>query len=174
MVPIPTLEAGNVPLGRWACTVEEVENMYVQPGTREDLWSDWTTLTGALRALVGTVPAAWLSGSFISEKEHPGDIDCLYVIDTDDVLRVMNGGGLDASLLTSMARGQVKHTLGLNVDSYILEWCPTPGPRADAPDSYYLTRGYWDDFWGRLRNSDPRLESLPRRGYLEVVIDGYR
>lgn len=150
--------------------------MSAHPRTRREvLWRDWETLTAALRSLVGTIPAAWMSGSFVSDKVNPGDIDCLYVVDTEDVQSVVNAGGPDASLLMAMVSGpQVRGRLGLNVDSYLLEWCPTPGPRRDAPPDYYESRGYWDDFWARRRDTDPRLDAIPRRGYLEVIIDGYQ
>ena len=49
----------------------------------------------------------------------------------------------------------------------------------EEPSFYYVMRGYWDDWWMRLRNQAGAgqpidLEALPRRGYVEVILDGYR
>ena len=60
-------------------------------------------------------------------------------------------------------------------DSYVLEWMPSPGhQRPVGAEPYYGNRGYWDNLWVRVRDSDQRLDSVPRRGYLEVILDGYR
>lgn len=74
-----------------------------------------------------------------------------------------------------MSRSQVKQTFQLPVDSYVLEWTPTPGPGVPVGARGYLEqRGYWDDLWVRVKDTDDRLDSIPRRGYLEVIVDGYR
>jgi hypothetical protein len=115
-----------------------------------------------------------MSGSFFTDKTAPQDIDCVYLIDTADLQRVMRGGGPDAQLIWAVANSRAKSLLGLNVDAYILEWAPAPTAQPSSPTSYYETRGYWDDLWVRVRDADPRLDSIPRRGYLEVIVDGYR
>ncbi|WP_425564312.1 DUF6932 family protein [Nostocoides veronense] len=140
---------------------------------RQKLWSDWLQLTSLLKAVVGRVPAAWLSGSFLTDKPVPGDIDCLYIVDVDDVQAAMADAGR-ARVLDVIARNGVKSAFNLNVDSFVLEWCPASGAAGSAPPAYYQQRGYWDDLWVRYRDPDPRTESLPRRGFLEVTIDGYR
>ena len=70
--------------------------------------------------------------------------------------------------------GAGKTTFGLRVDSFVLEWWPTAGPGRPAIAQRYLeNRGYWDDLWSRRRSTDEREDSMPRVGYLEVIIDGY-
>ena len=143
---------------------------------RRAIWKQWLSLTRALRDVVGEIPACWLSGSFFTDKPVPGDIDCLYVIDTDRLAAVAASGRLDHIRFVALAtRGHVKAAFGIPVDSYMLEWVHTPGP--DVPvraRSYLEMRGYWDDLWVRVKDSDHRLDSIPRRGYLEVIIDGYK
>ena len=72
--------------------------------------------------------------------------------------------------------------LNVRVDAYLLGWrqliSPDPGHNPDH-SFYYVMRGYWDDWWMRLRNQAGAgqpidLEALPRRGYVEVILDGYR
>lgn len=149
--------------------------MYVQAGApREALWGDWITLTATMRRIVGHLPSAWMSGSFFTSKPTPGDIDCVYVVDIEDFQRAMDRQDADSAILWAIANNRSKDLLGLNVDSFVLEWFPTPGPEAVSPPGYYQWRGYWDDLWVRLKDSNPRLDSIPRRGYLEVTLDGYR
>jgi hypothetical protein len=128
-VPIPPLQSGQLPEGRWVCTPKEVEAMHVEPGApREAIWRDWIVLTATVRRIVGRVPSAWMSGSFFTDKPAPGDIDCIYLIDTDDVQRAMLRRDADSALLWTISRSGSKSRLNLNVDSYVLEWAPTPGP----------------------------------------------
>ncbi|MGH3241631.1 MAG: DUF6932 family protein, partial [Spirillospora sp.] len=176
----PQLVDGQLPPGRWVCTVEEVESSYVmgQPGEREAIWSEWRRLTSALRQVVGEVPACWLSGSFFSARPDPVDLDCVYLVDT---MRIQNATTNAAAsdpralgFLSATATGRIKGAYGMRVDSYILEWTPTLGTDPEPETKQYLeARGYWDDLWSRGHDADRRLDSVPRRGYLEVIIDGY-
>lgn len=168
-------------MGRWVCTSDEVETGFVIPdrGVRAAIWDDWVQLREALRAAVGWVPACWLSGSFFTNKGVPGDIDCLWLVEADRWVNAINSG--DQALQTfllSVASAQglsIKTAYGLKVDSYVLEWLPTAGPtRNVSAEPYFGNRGYWDDLWVRVKDSDARLDSIPRRGYLEVILDGYR
>ena len=82
---IPALVGGHLPLGRWPATPDEVAATFVPPhatAKRQQIWADWNTLTDAVKSAVGQLPAAWLSGSYFTEKPEPGDIDCVYLIDT--------------------------------------------------------------------------------------------
>ncbi|QXT62890.1 hypothetical protein KDB89_14375 [Tessaracoccus palaemonis] len=130
-------------------------------------------LTDTLRSNVGRVPAAWLSGSFLTDKPVPGDLDSVYVVDTADLQASMLDP-LKQRFVTVVAQSSVKKLLNIKVDSYILEWDPTDGPGPTSSPDYYSYRGYWDDLWVRQRDSDPRVDSVPRRGYVEVILDGYR
>lgn len=172
---LPSLEDGALPHGRWACVPSDIEAAFVRglAPQREQIWNDWLQLTEVLRRLVGSVPAAWVSGSFLTDKMVPGDLDTLYIVDTA-ALQAAWADQANRGLLLTIANNRTKADLHLNVDSFILEWHPMPGADRTAPDHYYLNRGYWDDLWIRRRNSDPRLASVPRRGYVEVMLDGYR
>lgn len=173
----PKLVDGQIPMGRWVCTVDEAETEYVtgRAGDREAIWSEWQRLTRAVKQAVGEVAACWLSGSLFTDKPDPADIDCVYVIDTDQLHVAAAADPRVAAFLVRVASGRVKHVYGMRVDSFILEWIPTSGPaRTPGAEQYFEDRGYWDDLWSRVKDADLRLDSIPRRGYLEVIIDGYK
>lgn len=177
MTAPPRIVDGQLPHGRWVCTEEEAKTAYVdgQPGDREAIWAEWQQITGALRAVVGEVPACWLSGSFFTDKPNPSDIDCLYIVDSDRLVRATQADVRHSWLLQTVAASQVKNTFGVRVDSYILEWKPTPGCDVlEGTQGYLQQRGYWDNLWCRVRDADARLDAIPRRGYLEVQLDGYK
>ena len=175
----PPLVNGHLPMGRWVCTLDEAESSYVPTDPadrRREIWDQWIDVTRALQSVVGEVAACWLSGSYFSNKPVPGDIDCLYVIDTDHLAQAAASGDRShLAFLHTVMTNRIKSTFGLHVDSFVLEWVPTPGPgRPVGAAGYLADRGYWDDLWVRVKDSDHRLDSIPRRGYLEVIIDGYR
>lgn len=174
---VPALQGDYLPHGRWACSPTDIETAFVtgRGPERAAIWQDWLRATALLKQLVGVVPAAWISGSFLSAKSVPGDIDSVFIIDTADLqIAQQQLGPSEWAIVLALAGGNGARTqLNLNVDSYILEWSPTPTPANNSPQDYYLRRGYWDDLWVRARDSDARLESIPRRGYAEVMIDGY-
>jgi hypothetical protein len=114
-----------------------------------------------------------MSGSFLTNKPDPNDVDCVYVIDHEAWQKGLHTPA--AGFLLAVAQSDVKSLFGLHVDSYVLEWVPTAGatPTA-AAQPYHMARGYWDDLWVRQRDLNPRLDAIPRRGYLEVMLDGYQ
>ena len=172
---LPPLQNGALPHGRWVCEPGDVEAAFVHglAPERQKIWDDWVQLTDTLRSKVGRVPAAWLSGSFLTDKPVPGDLDSVYVVDVADY-QAARLDPLRQQFVTVVAMNWVKPLLNISVDSFILEWDPTPGPMRTSSPDYYSNRGYWDDLWVRQRDLDPRLESIPRRGYVEVILDGYR
>jgi hypothetical protein len=172
---LPALVDGALPLGRWSATPEEVEAAFVtgQSTTRQQIWADWLELTSALREVAGVVPAAWLSGSFVTDKADPGDVDSVYLIEWP-ILRTAHADPQRASFIEVVARSGAKELFGLSVDSFILEWWPRTGTKRVGWTRQYLEdRGYWDDLWSRQRSPDSRLDAMPRRGYVEVMLDGY-
>lgn len=175
----PALIDGHLPMGRHVCTLAEVERAYVPDAPadrRREIWTQWVGLTGALQSALGEVAACWLSGSFFSSKPVPGDIDCLYVVDIARLAKLSaTEDPAAAGLVYAAATGGIKRT-GAMIDSYVLTWVPTPGVERDNPiqDQYHRNHGYRDDLWSRVRDVDRRLGAIPRRGYLEVLIDGYR
>jgi hypothetical protein len=163
-------------MGRWHCEIAEVESRFVTglSPLRQKIWEDWKDATKAIQSTTGEVAACWVSGSFVTDTIDPSDIDCVYLIRLD-LLAVAMGDVSKAHFLDLVSRSQLK-TFGIMVDSYIIPWDPHPGVSPTTQDhwNYLQRRGYWDDFWGRVKDPDPSMEILPRRGYLEVSLDGYR
>ncbi|NNG20879.1 hypothetical protein HJ590_15200 [Naumannella sp. ID2617S] len=176
-MPIPPLDNGVLPHGRWSVSREELYAFAQGLGDvdrRSKLLTDWDELTNALREVVGSVAACWLSGSFFTSKDWPNDLDVVYWVHRDQI--VQSRGDADKALfLQLVADSQVK-SLGLELDSYLLAWWPRPGSHrgsAERKRDYLESRGYWDDLWCRVRDPDLKRDKLIRRGYVEVIIDGY-
>ncbi|WP_093579114.1 DUF6932 family protein [Geodermatophilus amargosae] len=138
---------------------------------------EWQQAAAALREVV-PVCAAWLGGSFLSETLEPNDIDCVWVVD-EGLLNTARADPETRRYLSLFANGLIRQD-DMRVDCSILPWRPRPGiEMEDARDQEYaMWRGYWDDFWQRVRNGPkgaPRTtaDALPRRGYVEVVLDGF-
>jgi hypothetical protein len=173
---IPPLVGTSLPLGRWHCEMHEVESTFVNGASqsRQQIWKDWVDLTTAVRATVGEVAACWLSGSFLTDKSEPADIDCVYII-RHELVEAALADVRTAWFLQQVATSGLR-SRGVSVDSYVLPWAPQPGVQPITPQqrAYLAARGYWDDLWGRMKDPEPRMQTLPRRGYLEVNLDGYR
>lgn len=176
MHPLTFNALGCLPMGRHVVTMEEARSYAGLPDSthRQALWDDFEDLTSQVRGAVGRVPACWMGGSYFTDKTQPGDIDVVYVLDHDDVAACDEEA---KKLLNLLKGGLVKSYLGLKVDAYFLDWWPRPGIHrgsADRGTVYLENRGYWDDLWSRLREtSRPPVDRLPRRGYLEVIVDDY-
>lgn len=183
MLPPLDPATGLLPLGRHVCSADEVEIAFVKDlqffgsPTRSTIWGHWNDALRFLQSAV-TVHAAWIGGSFTTSKWDPEDVDVTFVINAEDMRR---RGPAEQQIITLFAEARVKSQLGLHVDSYALPWecLPSPGQGMNPfEDPYYITRGYWDDWWQRARRgpkgSPPAPEdALPRRGYLEVLISDY-
>lgn len=181
---IPALDAvtGHLPPGRYRCATTDVKARFVDGlhPRRAVVWNDWQHVTETVQRLTG-VCAVWLSGSFVSAKADPDDIDCLYLLPEDKVnqVRLLNPAG--ALFLSRLAMGrELRNLFNVAVDTYLLSWRPNPkmSARDDLDRQYQRQRGHWDDFWQRLRSgakgNPPSLsDALPRRGYLEVMVDGF-
>lgn len=175
-MPLPALVDGALPLGRWPATLSEVEDVFVTglSSRRQEVWGDWLELTAALRDVV-TLPAVWLGGSFFTDKAEPGDLDSVYIVEWAAAkVALMHPDPRRAELVQAVASCQVKKFFEVPVDSFILEWMPTPGPGSPLiAREYRDRRGYWDDLWSRQRSPDARADAIPSRGYVEVIFDGY-
>lgn len=180
---LPGLDGLAIPPGRFRVTTEDIVATWLdapqlaQSTTRRPIWEHWMEAQARLREVV-PVAMAWLGGSFLSPKLDPGDLDCVWVID-ETMLTVAGMDPDRARLIALFANNQLQN-VGIPVDSFVLAWRRRPGTRPRDPlDHQYLqARGYWDDFWQRTRTgtkgSEPhRDDALPRRGYLEVVLDGF-
>jgi hypothetical protein len=165
MIPALVEATGALPLGRYPATLDEVASRYATNDRRRKIWADFLKSTGMVRALA-TIHSVWLSGSYLTGKDQPGDIDTVYWVTANDP-RAMQA-------LVLMTRQHALKTSGLDVDFYALPYEPTPGHRSVGQRQYSEARGYWDDLWSRIKSTNPDIEKLIRRGYLEVIIDGYQ
>jgi len=184
-VPVPSFDVdGFLPPGRYRATVDEVHARFVGPypkgHQRQQIWGDWPTVTGLLRQTVAEVAAAWLGGSFLSTKDQPNDLDCLYVVSVDKMTQLSPVQAKTLEQLTDPSPQGFRSKYGLQIDPYLLAWQlnPQSGPRNSQDVTYCQWRGYWDDFWQRRRSGGkmglPKPEDgLPRRGYVEVILDDY-
>lgn len=185
-MPIPDLSAeGMLPLGRFSCTLEALEDRFVDDpqfvtsSTRSQIFEDFLAVVGLLRAFApDLIECVWIGGSFVTDRLDPDDIDCLFVL---------HGPTFDA-LPSNAARSRVKRfntkdyvrsQLNMRVESFLLIRVPFANPWTKGgvhPEAapYTQVRGAWDDWWLRTRTGEapdepPRIESAePRRGYLEV------
>ena len=160
----------GIPHGRWSGTITEVAAAYAADGRRQKLWNDWLDLTAFIRNATGRIACAWIGGSFLTGKERPGDIDCVYFIPHDTPRT-------DAALmaLSLLRKGQVTATLGLEVDAFSVVYWPSPDlvcPESGDVAAYLRRRAYWDVLWSRRRTAKED-RGLPVGGYVEVMIDGY-
>jgi hypothetical protein len=172
---IPDLVDGMLPLGRFPSTAVEI-SAWAVPDTqrRSKLLNDWQELTAALQQATGGVAASWLSGSYFTDKECPGDLDVVFWVHHDLYENLSDDAAQLISVVNSERGAQ---QLGLELDAFVRSWWPRAGTGFGSTDSrkeYLQIRGYWDDLWSRKRHADPKVDKVPRRGYLEVIHDGYR
>lgn len=142
---------------------------------RLKIWEQFAKVTQKLRDTL-PVAAVWIGGSFVTHKVEPSDIDAVYIIDQNKY-SILSETGKKRVTLYAMDGGLFNH--GIRVDSHVLDWTPHPELDWDNPlqIDYLKSRGYWDDFLQRHAEDKnaPLIEdnAIPRRGYLEVILDGY-
>ena len=176
----PLSPLGHLPQGRYQTDLVEVEQRFVHnlDPIRSDLWNE---LRQAMTWVRGAVPlcAIWLAGSFTSNKPQPEDIDVLFWVDSREAAKVPQGSQ-NSQLLSVFSNQQAKTVLNLRLDTYLVAWVSDPASTHSTEVlDYFTNRGYWDDWWQRLRSGPKSAaptpsDSLPRRGYLEVIIDGFQ
>lgn len=176
-LPVIDPNTGALPPGRFRATVDELAEAFATNDHRRALLTEWLHATDLLRDAT-PVCVAWIGGSFLTSKDLPGDIDSLYMIDAQHVPPPDSDAG---QVLTAFSTpGFLTDKMQLRVDSFLLLWHSNATPANDHPDirSYYVRRGYWDDLWSKQRSgpkgaTPQRLDSHPRRGYVEVILDGF-
>jgi hypothetical protein len=147
---------------------------------RQRLWADWESATSLLRRHVH-VNAAWLYGTFLSENPEPEMVSCVYWAE-DMELAKARLDPTSANILRAFAeRGKVRRIVGLQVDTYLMAChCQPDTSTEDRYLSTYLQRRGWvDDHLQRMRSGPrgsqrEREDALPRRGYVEVIVDDYQ
>lgn len=185
MIPPFDAATGALPLGRFPATVPEVEHALVTgfpdavgASRRGELWEDFLDATTILASHV-SIACAWLGGSFVTAKAEPDDVDVVFWVEDTELARAATVAA-SAELLEEFTSPGSLRRAGLRVDAYVVPWVSngTAAPRGPQDIAYHRSRGYWDDLWLRLRSGSKgsaptRLDSIPRRGYLEVNLDGY-
>ncbi|WP_306364614.1 hypothetical protein [Nocardia sp. CC227C] len=189
MIPAFDQTTGQIPPGRYTCTLGEVEERLVAAEefetstTRRDLFvgllkylADWEEAAERLRFSSSLLRSFWIAGSFASRKLDPRDIDITPVVDGVLADEACGKPGSKRIRDLTQHRDGIKRLYGLEV--FPLRWFPVVQPhRADAvlsgdQQAYLHDRGRLDDWWERCRidGSDiPSVESCSsRRGYLEV------
>lgn len=191
---LPALDpvSGLPPAGRFPATLAEVDARFVTDAqfagssTRRLIWDSFVLAKDLLLGAVA-VPVVWLSGSFLSSRPDPADIDCTFFVSLESYTAA---SAADQQIVDSFVRrfaavpgGPLLPAHGIpRVDSYVLPWMSDPAPSIYTPSEYTVSRGYWDDWWSRYRSpptlspttaAPARDETFPRRGYLEVELDGY-
>lgn len=147
---------------------------------REKVWNDWQAATALLRQHV-PVSAAWVGGSFLTSKAEPDDIDCVYWVDSVALQNAHLNPASAQVIQVFAGQRMLRDLVGLEVDTFVVAWscCPDIAQAAPHTGRYWSSRGYWDDFWSRMRSGPKgapavRDDALPRRGYLEVIFDGFK
>jgi hypothetical protein len=193
-VSIPALVSSGtldlLPHGRHRVDIADVEGRFVldpqfaSSTTRVGIWEEFVDSLELLRSAV-RVHAAWLSGSFLTSKTDPEDIDALFFVSARDYARadVAERQVVDAfvdSVPGPLGRPLRRHGFA-RVDSFIHHWRPWDDPDPRGPEGrldYCAYRGYWDDFWQRTRkgaktDAPTWRDGIPARGYLEVEFDAF-
>ncbi len=190
-VGVPDLVGGCIPPGRYGCTEADIASRFVShpefatSATRPAIWQEWI-LARALLCQSALVYSVWVSGSFLTDKQNPGDIDVIFVISEEDRVKRST---VDRQVIESFVNRvpnpsgtALVPAHGLRVDSYLIAWKPhhmlSNGTVTLEHGLYAQDRGYWDDWWSRKRisakGSPPvRADALPQRGYLEVSINAF-
>lgn len=110
----------------------------------------------------------------------PDDLDVVYIIDTRPAAAVTSVA--QKAFLALLAQGHALRNLrGKRLDTFVINWVSDPDGQGAVPGfgSYAQARGYWDDLWQRKLSGPkaaPRVPSdaLPKRGYLEVILDDFK
>ncbi|MFG2757554.1 DUF6932 family protein [Streptomyces wuyuanensis] len=169
-----------LPPGRYAMEPAEVEQRFVtsedftESSTRASLWQEWNNHLTLLQTITGNrISRAWISGSFVTAKVDPKDVDSTYFMEASDydALDVEERGTLQNLIDMKWC-----HKRGLRIDPYLI-------PAVSGMKFWQLERedlfsqtarecfqsiGLYDEMWGRLKAEDDGLSR--RRGYVEVLL----
>ena len=162
-----------LPLGRYSCTLKEVQERYVPVGdeNRAAIWDAFLEIINLVKAAVGSLAEVWIGGSFITGEKYPHDIDVVFLFKKEKLVNIGSVGAFVLNVL-GRQRGYVPRLNGL-VDGYLIVVPPTETDNRD-PQGWISLRGYWDQFWSKTRFGDDDARWLyPAAGYLEVMVDGY-
>lgn len=172
---------GMLPPGRYRVTQDEIRARFVDGHGqgRAALWRDWEVATKMLGRHV-CVNAAWLYGTFLSDFDDPAVVQCVYWAEDHELGKARLDPVVAKVLRAYALPGQVQRVVGVKVDTALVAWhCQPDMHNRDEYFAQYTTRrGLFDDVLQRVpsgpRGAEPgREDAVPRRGYVEVLIDGY-
>lgn len=180
MIPPLDTALGALPPGRFQVTLDELRASQFVTGSqyRQELFAEWEVATQVLRETV-PVCVAWVGGSFVTDRDEPNDVDTVYILDNYDVEGLSED---DATVIHTYSEShKFREEFGMRVEPAVLKWVPIDGAvPLEEGFEYRELRGFWDESWSKMRPRGPhemvpgtRLGALPRRGYLEVILDGY-
>lgn len=191
MVPALDSMNGLLPVGRYTCTLEDVQRAFVDDPqfagstTRPRLFAGLVRYMAEwerFEKMVGTgemLRRIWVGGSFTTAKLDPDDIDVSPIVDGPKLDEVKGKPGCGKMNKLFENRDSVVRDFG--VEPFPVTWWPVTTMHAREVSilehDYALARGLMDDFWQRVRSSAVKgpltiEDSAPRRGYLEVIRDG--
>lgn len=77
-------EHGLLPPGIHSCTLQEAEDAFCWNGHRRTLWEKFKQALGEFRALGFSRHALIVDGSFVTDKDMPGDVEVLIDLQNAD------------------------------------------------------------------------------------------
>ena len=188
---IPPLDpvTGQLPHGRFSCTLPEVKAAFVDDpafassGTRQlrfekmvEYLFEWQRVESA--AGVGKILRdLWIGGSFTSAVLNPEDVDVSPIVDAEALDRLRGKPGSKNAKELFSQRTAVRMEYG--VEPFVVLWRPVTVLKVRKLDmhghDYVATRGLMDDFWQRCAPPGPKgpmttASAGPARGYLEVKL----
>jgi hypothetical protein len=186
---IPALDATTsfLPLGRYACTLDELKQRYVDDpsyassASRAEIFNHFVKACDMLnRISPDLIEVVWVGGSFVTGAIDPDDIDCTFLI-SGPAFRALESNGLRDKVTKFGKKGWLRQRSQLRVEPFIVIREPIANPFSkngvsEDARNYTSLRGAWDDWWMRVR-SNPDKSALPvvedaepKRGYLEVKL----
>ncbi|MBP3083718.1 DUF6932 family protein [Mycolicibacterium fortuitum] len=185
---IPSLVDGHLPIGTFPCTLEEIEQNFVEDAvfanssTRRsrfdgliDYLYEWEQAQLQLDTKV--LKRIWIGGSFTSSQPEVGDVDISPILDSDALASLSGRVGVGRIKALFEQRTKVRETY--HVEPFPVLWKPFTTIKLRNLDAeeyeYVATRGMMDDFWQRTRHMSVKGAMLvedaePARGYLEVTL----
>ncbi len=149
---------GLLPSGPHDCVEADVKlrlvDSFVSSTTRGPIHDRWLQHRLALAEFL-TIQEQWVDGSFVTDKEDPGDID---------IVTLFDGPAFDGLLehrqmmVETLVSGKYTSRYWAS-DSYPLAVYPDGHPKKNLTDA---TLAYWDDWFGHTRGGK-------EKGYLKVA-----
>jgi hypothetical protein len=150
---------GLLPAGIHPATVQDVEDTFVTPfqgsTTRAGIFSFWVEHRKAIADFV-VLGKQWLDGSFVTDKNDPGDADVVTFLDPDEVDQLPPHRVI---MLQGLMGGP--YTRGLwRCDSYYIAEYPLGHPYRQTYEQYVQ---YWNGHFSKVRGSPSTV-----KGFVEV------